>query len=361
MTYRAIGLMSGSSLDGVDLVFASFESKGPEWNYSILASECVPYDTAWKTRLREASQLSAFDYLQLHADYGKYLGQLVKTFMESNGLDYKVQLIAVHGHTVFHEPQKGFTHQLGDGSAIAAITGIPIITELRSMDIAFGGQGAPLVPLGEKKLFSDHRFFLNIGGIANVSVHTDKVIGFDICPANRILNLLAEKAGKEYDDKGELAKSGKVNQSLLDELNALLYYQQPYPKSLSNQFGLDIIAPMLTKYSDSIPDLLCTYTEHIAIQIHHALNPFLESSNPTPAQLMITGGGAYNDYLIERISHHLPSINIHLPAKEVIENKEALIMAFLGILRWREEPTVQNSVTGASQESIGGAVWSGHL
>lgn len=353
--------MSGSSLDGVDLVFASFESKGPEWNYSILASECVPYDTAWKKRLREASQLSAFDYLQLHADYGKYAGQLVKTFMESNGLDYKVQLIAVHGHTVFHEPQKGFTHQLGDGSAIAAITGIPVITDLRSMDIAFGGQGAPLVPLGEKKLFSDHRFFLNIGGIANVSVHTDRVIGFDVCPANRILNLLAEKAGKEYDDKGELAKSGKVNQSLLDELNALPYYQQPYPKSLSNQFGLDIIVPMLTKYSDSIPDLLCTYTEHIAIQIHHALNPFLESSNLTPAQLMITGGGAYNDYLIERISHYLPSINIYLPAKEAIENKEALIMAFLGILRWREEPTVLNSVTGASQESIGGAVWSGHL
>ncbi|MFN5334135.1 MAG: anhydro-N-acetylmuramic acid kinase [Bacteroidota bacterium] len=361
MTYRAIGLMSGSSLDGVDLVFASFESKGPEWNYSILANECVPYNTEWKKRLSEASQLSAFDYLQLHADYGKYLGQLVKAFMESYGLDYKVQLIAVHGHTVFHEPQKGFTHQLGAGATIAAITGIPVITNLRSMDIAFGGQGAPLVPLGEKKLFSGHRFFLNIGGIANISVHTDKVIGFDVCPANRILNLLAEKTGKEYDDKGEMAKSGKINHTLLTELNTLPYYLQPYPKSLSNQFGLDIITPILAKYSDSIPDLLCTYTEHIAIQIHHALHPFSQSPEPSMAQLMITGGGAYNDYLIERISHHLPSVKIHLPEKEVIQYKEALIMAFLGILRWREEPTVLSSVTGASAESIGGAIWSGHI
>ncbi len=361
MTYRAIGLMSGSSLDGVDLVFASFESKGSEWNYSILANECVPYDKSWKNRLSNASQLSAFDYLQLHTEYGKHLGALVKNFMEANGLDYKVQLIAVHGHTIFHEPQKGFTQQLGKGSAIAAITGIPVITDLRSMDIAFGGQGAPLVPLGEKKLFSPYRFFLNIGGIANVSVHADKIIGFDVCPANRILNMLAERNGKEYDDKGSLAKSGTINQTLLDELNALPYYQQPHPKSLSNQFGLEVIVPLLSKYTDHIPDLLCTYTEHIAIQISHSLAPFLKSSDKNPDELMVTGGGAFNDYLIERIQYHLPSLSVFLPEKEVVQYKEALIMAFLGILRWREEPTVLNSVTGATQESIGGAVWSGHL
>lgn len=361
MTYRAIGLMSGSSLDGVDLIFASFESKGSEWNYSILASECIPYDTEWTNRLSNAVQLSAFDYFQLHADYGKYLGRLVKKFMELHELDYKVQLIAVHGHTVFHEPQKGFTHQLGSGSDIAAITGIPVITDLRSMDIAFGGQGAPLVPLGEKKLFSDNRFFLNIGGIANVSAHTDKVFGFDVCPANRILNRLAEKAGKEYDDKGIMAKSGKVNPLLLDELNALPYYQKAFPKSLSNQFGLEVITPILSKYTDNIPNLLCTYTEHIAIQISRAFKLFLELSDHNSAQIMITGGGAFNDYLIERIQHHLPSLRVYLPGEDVIQYKEALIMAFLGILRWREEPTVLSSVTGATTESIGGSVWSGHL
>jgi len=353
--------MSGSSLDGVDLIFASFEAKGPEWTYSILASECVPYDVQWKKRLRDAAQLSAFDYLQLHTEYGKYLGLIVKKFMEIHGLDYKVQLIAVHGHTVFHEPQKGFTHQLGAGSDIAAITGIPVVSDLRSMDIAFGGQGAPLVPLGEKKLFSDHRFFLNIGGIANISIHAEKIIGFDVCPANSILNMLAEKTAKEYDDKGAMAKSGKINLSLLNELNVLPYYQQSYPKSLSNQFGIDIIVPMLAKYSDSIAELLCTYTEHIAVQISRAFQPFLETAVPHGLQLMITGGGAFNDHLIERIQHHLPSFKMHLPEREVILYKEALIMAFLGVLRWREEPTVLSSVTGANQESIGGAVWSGHL
>jgi anhydro-N-acetylmuramic acid kinase len=353
--------MSGSSLDGVDLVFASFESKGSAWTYAILASECVSYDSNWKKRLSESGQLSAFDYLKLHADYGKYLGQLIKSFMEAYGLDYKVQLIAAHGHTVFHEPQKGFTHQLGAGSDMAAITGIPVITDLRSMDIAFGGQGAPLVPLGEKKLFSDHSFFLNIGGIANVSVHADKVIGFDVCPANRILNMLAEKTGKEYDDKGAIAKSGKVNTSLLNDLNALPYYQQSYPKSLSNQFGSDSIIPVLSACTDSVPDLLCTYTEHIAIQLSRALQPFLGSADSENQQLMITGGGAFNDYLIERIQYYLPSLPVYLPEKEVIQYKEALIMAFLGVLRWREEPTILSSVTGANQESIGGAVWSGHL
>lgn len=361
MIYRAIGLMSGSSLDGVDIVFASFESKGPEWRYTMHTTACIPYEAGLKKRLQEADGLSAFDYMQLHADYGKYLGNILKAFIHTNELDYKVQLIAVHSHTVFHEPQKGFTHQLGDGAAIAAITGIPVIADLRSMDIALGGEGAPLVPMGEKKLFSDHQLFLNIGGIANIGVHGEKVIGFDVCPANSILNLLAEKAGSTYDDKGMMAKRGKVNHSLLTELNGLAYYQQPYPKSLSNQFGLDIITPILAKYSDSIPDVLCTYTEHIAMQIHHALNPFTDSSESGSAQLMITGGGAFNDYLIERIQHHLPSINIHLPEKEVIEYKEALIMALLGILRWREEPTVLSSVTGASAESIGGAIWSGHL
>jgi anhydro-N-acetylmuramic acid kinase len=360
MIYRAIGLMSGSSMDGVDLVFGSFESKGSEWNYSIEAAACVSYDIAWKKKLSEAAGLSALEYFRLHAEYGTYLGETVKKFMADHGLEYKVQLIAVHGHTVFHEPQQGFTHQLGEGAAIAAITGIPVITDLRAMDIACGGQGAPIVPLGEQKLFRQHSFFLNIGGIANISVHREKVTGFDVCPANRILNLLAEKAGKEYDDKGEMARSGTIHQPLLAALNLLPYYQQVGPKSLSNRFGAETIVPFLEQYPVTIPNLLCTYTEHIAFQISRALQPFLTSSENRADPMMITGGGALNDYLVERIQHHLPSVEVQVPEQNIVKYKEALIMAFLGILRWREEPTVLHSVTGAAKESIGGAVWSGH-
>ena len=361
MNYRAIGLMSGSSLDGVDIVYATLESKGQFWNYEIHAAKCVPYTVAWKKQLAEADRLSALDYLKLHVDYGKYLGNQIREFIEQNTLDYKVQLIASHGHTVFHQPQNGLTHQLGDGASIAAITGIPVVSDLRSMDVAFGGQGAPLVPIGEKKLFSNRGMFLNIGGIANLSVHADKIIGFDICAANRILNFLAEKEGLQYDDKGAIARSGKINADLLTTLNALDYYGKPHPKSLSNQYGLEIIIPLLLQQHNSTHDLLCTYTEHIAMQIAKSCKPFLNEISETKNSMMVTGGGAYNEYLIERIRYHLPELEIYLPDNTIIEYKEALIMALIGVLRWREEATVIPSVTGATKESIGGAVWSGHL
>jgi anhydro-N-acetylmuramic acid kinase len=360
MIYRAIGMMSGSSLDGVDLVFASFESKGQQWIHEIHHTECIPYSGSWKNKLRHADQLSAIDYLQLHIEYGKYIGQLLQNFIEKYALAYKVQLISIHGHTVFHQPSNGFTHQLGEGAVIAAITGIPVIADLRTMDIAFSGQGAPLVPMGEKKLFSGNRIFLNIGGIANLSVHNDTIIGFDICPANRILNTLAEKEGVPFDDKGSIARSGKVNPIILEQLNALNYYQQPYPKSLSNQYGEDVVLPILNRSGLSTTDTLATYTEHIAIQIRNACKPFIPGDAAVKPSMMITGGGAFNEYLIERIRHHLPELEIIIPEEKIIQFKEALIMALIGVLRWREEPTALSSVTGARKDSIGGAIWSGH-
>jgi anhydro-N-acetylmuramic acid kinase len=263
------------------------------------------------------------------------------------------------------------THQLGDGAAIAAETQLPVVTDLRSLDIAFGGQGAPIVPLGEKLLFPEYHYFLNIGGIANVSFNskqtniddsylaTDELIAFDICSANRVLNMLSSEKNKPYDEDGKMASAGKINERLLQKLNVLDYYLLPHPKSLANSFGTDVIFPLIKSFNLSTEDSLRTYVEHISIQIKNSLQSCF--SKTEVQQLMITGGGAFNTFLMQRISRHLEEINfeIFIPADEVVIYKEALIMALLGTLRWREQDTILSSVTGASRNSIGGALWLG--
>ena len=359
MVYRAIGLMSGSSLDGLDIAFASFSGQGGQWSYELLETACYPYSEEWTRRLREAPSLPALDYQLLHAEYGHYLGKAVNRFLDEKGLQFQAQLIASHGHTSFHLPEKGMTAQLGDGAAIAAETGLPVVTDLRALDVAFGGQGAPIVPIGEKWLFSNYDYFLNIGGIANISKAGDPPgggWGFDVCPANRVLNLLARDAGQDYDAGGALAAAGRIDETLLAQLNALEYYSQPYPKSLANTFGTDLVYPMIRKAGLSVPDALCTYCEHIAGQISRAIDP--ADSEKT---LLVTGGGALNDFLVDRISEKLAAqaVRLVLPGEQLISFKEALIMAFIGVLRWRQENTVLPAVTGASRASIGGALWTG--
>ena len=359
MIYRAIGLMSGSSLDGLDLVFAEFLHQGGSWSYEIKASDCLPYTAEWSERLRKATSLPARDYARLHADYGHYLGRSVSSFMEKYQLLYQVGLVSSHGHTTFHDPANGYTAQLGDGAAIAAETGLPVVSDLRNLDVAFGGQGAPIVPMGEKLLLRDYSLFLNIGGIANLSVSGETYHAYDICPANRVLNLLANGVGKDYDEGGALAASGSVSQTLLDELNALAYYSRPYPKSLDNEFGTDTVMPMIGKHNLASYDALRTYVEHIAIQVAKAVAA--HPSGHSDRQLLVTGGGAFNTFLVERLNDHLRSAGVMaiVPDAYLVQYKEALIMAFLGVLRWRQENTVMASVTGASRDSIGGAVWIG--
>ncbi len=360
MIYKVIGLMSGSSLDGLDIAFAELQEKAGKWNYEILHAACIEYDANRAAKLKNAIDLSARDYQLLHIEYGKYLGEKVNEFIETYQLHHKVNLISSHGHTTFHFPGKRMTHQLGEGAAIAAETKLPVVSDLRSIDIAFGGQGAPIVPLGEKLLFPGHHFFLNIGGIANISIKEEnEIIAFDVCAANRVLNMLAAERKMEYDDEGKLAASGKINNGLLEKLNSLNYYFLSPPKSLANSFGTDIVYPLIRDFNLSTEDSLCTYAEHICIQIKNALQPFF--SNNVIQQLMITGGGAFNTFLIERLAKNLDEINFepYIPEDDVVKYKEALIMALLGILRWREQYTVLASVTGASQNSIGGALWLG--
>ena len=314
-------------------------------------------------KLKEAINLSAKDYQLLHAEYGHYIGQQVNKFIDEYHLQYKISVIASHGHTTFHIPGKKMTAQLGDGAAIAAVTQLPVVSDLRALDVAFGGQGAPIVPIGEKMLLGDYNFFLNLGGIANISHNNpENYSAFDICPANRVLNMLVNELGKEYDDSGQIAATGTVNNELLEKLNALDYYKQPYPKSLANDFGTDIVYPIIKDAGIKINDAVRTYTEHIAFQISNAISTLGNQQPATSNQkLLATGGGAFNIFLINRLGEMLKELKIEVvvPAPKLVNFKEALIMAFIGVLRWRQEYNVLSSVTGASRDSIGGALWTG--
>lgn len=362
MVYRAIGIMSGSSLDGLDIAFAEFQENAGKWNYEILKADCLPYSHDWIKKLRSATLLSALDYQLLHVEYGHYIGEQVNRFIEKNNLQYQIALIASHGHTTFHIPEKNMTAQLGDGAAIAAETGLPVVTDLRAMDLALGGQGAPIVPIGEKLLLGDYDFFLNLGGIANISRNAERYIAFDVCPANRVLNMLANELGKEYDEDGKIAASGNVNTDLLEKLSALDYYKKPFPKSLANEFGTDIIYPLIRGSGCEIQDALRTYVQHMVIQIRNSIQVLLSHSPlSTHYSQLVTGGGAMNSFLIQQLKEALKDLNVEVivPDKFLINFKEALIMAFMGVLRWRQENNVLSSVTGAKKNSIGGAIWTG--
>lgn len=364
MVYRIIGLMSGSSLDGLDIVFTELEEGRGAWTYRIKAAACYAYNVEWKQKLTAAKNLSAHDYFLLHAAYGKYLADCVKRFIAENDLYHKVQLIASHGHTVFHEPAVGITTQLGCGATLAALTGINVVSDLRIIDVALGGQGAPIVPLGEKLLFSEFDFCLNLGGIANLSFQQENnFTAFDVCPANRVLNMLAQELGKDFDEEGNIATNGQTVQPLLKKLNALDYYKLLSPKSLSNNFGTDVVYPLIKSFTLNTTDALQTYTEHIACQIKLSVQNFLADNiiANKDFKLLITGGGAFNKFLVKKINENLESLNIEVIVADdnIVLYKEALIMALLGVLRWREENTVLATVTGALRDSIGGAVWIG--
>ncbi len=361
MQYNVIGLMSGSSLDGLDIAFVHFDETAGKWQFEILETACIPYSEEWRNNLSSPAKLSAKDYLLLHTAYGHYIGDCINHFLEEKNIAYRVQLIASHGHTAFHIPAKKMTAQIGDGAAIAAVTGVRTITDLRSVDIALGGQGAPIVPIGEKLLFPEFDFFLNIGGIANLSVNRESFIGFDVCPANRVLNLLSASAEKGYDENGNLAATGNVDENLLNRLNDFPYYKLNYPKSLSNEFGLNEIYPMIKDANISTQDALRTFVQHIVVQISKSLLQLKKGiSGSEKLRLLITGGGAHNLFLIERLRKEISPMGIEsvIPDNRLIDFKEALVMALMGVLRWREDINVLHSVTGASKDSINGAVWS---
>ena len=341
--------MSGTSLDGVDIAFCTFTFMERKWIYSIDKAETIPYPLEWKSRLRDLENKNALEYAMTDSDYGHYLGMVTKKFLQDNQLI--PDFIASHGHTIFHRPNAKFTSQIGKGSAIAATTGYPVVCDFRSTDVALGGQGAPLVPIGDRLLFEEYSYCLNLGGFGNISYEkSGDRIAFDVCPVNIVLNDLASFFQKEFDENGNLARSGKLHIPLLETLNELTFYRRLPPKSLGKEWVLEVINPVLNRFEIPEIDKLRTFVEHIADQVSGVMD--LKGA----ATLLITGGGAFNTFLIEIITEKTGR-HLILPDPLTINFKEALIFAFLGVLRWRNEINCLKSYTGSTHDSTGGAIY----
>jgi len=348
--YKVIGIMSGTSLDGVDFAYCKFNLKKKHWQFSIQTAQTFSYSKEWRNKLSSAHLLSGENLLALNSNYGKFIGQQCNQFIKQKKIK-KIDLIASHGHTIFHQPHKKFTFQLGDGNAMHATIGLPIVFDFRSLDIALGGEGAPLVPIGDKHLFSDFDICLNLGGIANLSMEVNgKRKAFDICFCNMILNYLSAKAGKDFDKNGMLASKGSIDQKLLTSFEKIYHSNRKKKPSLGREgFEKDFQA-LLDNKSIPIKDRLRTACESIALEIARSVPVSNEK-----IKLLATGGGALNSFLIELIRSKLNSkTEVMIPSKTIINFKEALVFAFLGVLRLRGETNVLKSVTGASHNSCSG-------
>lgn len=340
--------MSGTSLDGLDIAFCSFEKKNKYWYYQIRQAETIIYDNNWRRKLLSACELSNKQLSELHDEYGDYLGTLVNKFIHKH--NSKIDLIASHGHTVFHQPEKKLTLQIGNGNRIACKTEIPVVYDFRSKNVELGGQGAPLVPIGDRLLFHKYEYCLNLGGFSNISFEKDgERVANDICPVNIALNYLANKSGFTFDKDGKQSSQGKTNDKLLSDLNYLEYYKKPYPKSLGREWFEKSFKPLIDIHGITLVDILRTVTEHIAIQIK------INTKQTKGKKILLTGGGAYNSFLVERIQAANTN-QVVIPGKTLIDFKEALIFAFMGLLKIKGEINCLASATGASKDISAGVI-----
>jgi len=348
--YQALGIMSGSSLDGIDMAYCEFQLGPHKKNhFKIVRAETVSYNEEWQNILSQAHLAKGNKLIEYHLAYGRYLGQAASAFLKK--YDLQPDLIASHGHTVFHQPGKGYTFQLGHGQAIATYAGCTVVSDFRIKDIVLGGEGAPLVPVGDELLFPEYEICLNIGGITNLSYKENgRRVAFDICPANQILNALSRQKGYAFDRAGEMAKSGMIIPPLLKKLDQDRYYSLPFPKSLSNEYVTSHFIQAISAFSGSPEDKLRTSVEHIASQIGHAC------AKLAPEQILVTGGGAHNTFLMRRLEQ-LTGHRIVVPDTIIVDFKEALIFAFMGVLRMRNGINSFASVTGAKQDSSCGVVY----
>jgi anhydro-N-acetylmuramic acid kinase len=340
--------MSGTSLDGIDLAEIVFNYSEEKWDFEILAAETVSYSSFWKDELREAINYSNEQLERLDFKFTEKLSEEISKFIKKHNIQ-EIDAICSHGHTILHQPDKGLTYQIGNLPRISKLLGQTVVCDFRVQDVELGGQGAPLVPIGDKLLFSEYDYCLNLGGFANCSFEENgKRIAFDICPANIVLNKYAEKLGQDFDESGKLAASGKVDEDLLKRLNSISFYNEKPPKSLGLEWVQSIIFPLLEAAEVSSEDILRTFTEHIAIQL---ANQFSKN-----ASVLITGGGVYNSFLIERLKD-LTSIEVIIPSPGIVEYKEALIFGLLGVLKLHDEVNCLASVTGASKDHSSGKIF----
>jgi len=347
-TYLSIGCMSGTSLDGLDLVACQF-TFDQSWKFEIVKAVTIPYAHKWMNKLSNAAELNALDFALLHNEFGKFIGKQVADFCSD--LTDLPDLVSSHGHTIFHQPHKKLTVQIGNGAQITAASGLPTACDFRSLDVALGGQGAPLVPIGDELLFGEYEFCLNLGGIANFSFReNNERKAFDICPANMAFNHFTKELGYEYDLDGNLGRTGVVQEELLSLLNSLDFYQLTGPKSLGREWFEKEFLPLISSFQLEHKDIRRTLYEHISDQITFSVDQYAKG------KILITGGGAHNVFLIELFSEKTKHKTV-VPSAQIIDFKEAIIFAFLGVLRLRNEVNCLKSVTGANRNHSGGVIY----
>lgn len=363
---KVICLMSGSSLDGLDIAYAKFKVEQDDISFKLIHAETVPFSEQWQRRLQNLPKVDALAFAKTHTYFGHLMGDMINSFIKKHHLD--VDFIASHGHTIFHYPDNRMTIQIGDGAAMSAITGLPVVNNFRTHDIAINGEGTPLAPIADKYLFKGYDFYLNIGGIANISCPIgERFVAFDVGAANQIFNPLANLLHLPYDDKGDIAKSGDINDSLLQSINAIPYFHKDYPKSLDNSWLQQNILPHYLIAEDTIPNRLRTAVEQLAQQtalsIKHIVRKEKLPHKTDGFKVFVTGGGAFNRFLIDRtaevcMEQNIPA-NFIVASPEIVEYKEALLIGLMGVLRVHNKVNVLRSVTGAKVDTIGGAIWQG--
>ena len=342
-----LGIMSGTSMDGLDISCSRYYKKNNNWDFDLIASKTMYFDDLWKEKfLNTFNGKNCIDDMDIQ--FGNFISKSIQEFI--NFFNLKIDLISSHGHTIFHNPSIGYTKQIGSGSVIANTLRVPVVSNFRQQDIDLGGQGAPLVPIGDKLLFSQYDACINLGGIANISFdYKEARIAFDISPCNMLLNYVSEREGVLFDRDGIMAENGKVDQTFLTKLNNINYYQLSFPKSLAKEYIDQIFLPIINNTLISNYDILCTLVEHIAIKISSLLSKYNLSN------AFFTGGGALNSYLIGRIKQ-LSSTKIIIPEMDVINFKEAIIFGFLGVLRINNQVNCLSSSTGARMNHSSGDI-----
>lgn len=347
--YNLIGVMSGTSLDGIDLAHVAFK-KQTAWSFTILEAETIPYPKEWKERLSKLTKYTKEKLVETDRDYTEYLATIINTFINEHGIK-KLDGVCSHGHTALHRPENGLTYQIGNLPILSKLINQIVVCDFRVQDVAMGGQGAPLVPIGDRLLFSEYDYCLNLGGFANISLEKEgDRTAYDICPVNIVLNHYANLLGLPYDESGAIASKNQVNEELLKSLNALGFYNLSPPKSLGYEWVQEMIFPLIDEFNLSAEEVLATFTMHIAVQISNQLK------KNNQAKMLVTGGGAYNAFLIGLIQE-LTEVEVVVPSSKIVEFKEALIFAFLGLLRLRNEINCLSSVTGANKNHSSGKIY----
>lgn len=347
--YNIIGVMSGTSLDGIDVIQASFTFDG-FWSYSIVCAETIRYPLEWIKILTDLVSFSSNELKKIDEDYTIYLANIIKEFIFKNDIK-NVDAVCSHGHTALHQPELKLTHQIGNLPKLTGLINEMVVCDFRVQDVMLGGQGAPLVPIGDRLLFPEYDFCLNLGGFANISTENDdQRIAYDICPVNIVLNHYVKSLSLDYDDEGHLAKSGDIHTDLLKKLNGLEFYTEPYPKSLGLEWVKKEVFTLIDSFELETKDILRTFVEHIAIQIASEIN------KKNQVKVLATGGGVYNTYLLKRLNYYSKN-EIIMPSNEILEFKEALIFGLLGVLRLRNEVNCLKSVTGALRDHSSGKIY----